>query len=99
MSATMPTHKFHIGQPVEFSPPRGVYAPRGPYVVTAKLPGLDGVFEYRIRGIGEVHERLALENELSAVTVEDEVKGDTKSRLAKEAKNKTKLTTVKQKRR
>src|SRR5262249_44028304 len=31
-------HKFHLGQSVEFNPPRGIYAPRGPYVVTAKLP-------------------------------------------------------------
>ncbi len=67
----MPTHKFHLGQAVEFNPPRGIYAPRGPYVVTAKLPGLDGVFEYRIRGTGEMHERMARENELSAITVEN----------------------------
>jgi hypothetical protein len=63
----MPTHKFHLGQVVEFNPPRGVYAPMGPYVVTAKLPGLDGVFEYRVRHTSEQHDRAALENELSAV--------------------------------
>jgi hypothetical protein len=22
----VPTHKFHLGQPVEFNPPRGIYA-------------------------------------------------------------------------
>ena len=94
----MPTHKFHLGQPVEFNPPRGVYAPRGPYVVTAKLPGLDGVFEYRVRQAGEQHDRSALENELRAVTVEDEAKRDTKSPPAKEAKDKAKPARVKQKR-
>ena len=67
----MPTHKFHLGQPVEFNPPRGIYAPRGAYVVTAKLPEKDGVFAYRVRSASEEHERAALENELSAVVVED----------------------------
>ena len=67
----MPTHKFHLGQTVEFNPPRGIYAPRGAYVVTAKLPERDGVFEYRVRSASEEHERMALENELSAVVVED----------------------------
>ena len=67
----MPTHKFHVGQPVEFNPPRGIYAPRGAYVVTAKLPERDGVFEYRVRSASEEHERAAPENELSAVVVED----------------------------
>ena len=67
----MPTHRFHLGQPVEFNPPRGIYAARGVYVVTAKLPERDGVFEYRVRSASEEHERAALENELSAVVVED----------------------------
>ena len=61
---TVPTHKFHLGQAVEFKPPRGIFAPRGPYVVTAKLPDRDGAFEYRIRSVSETHERLARETEL-----------------------------------
>ena len=61
---TVPTHKFHLGQAVEFNPPRGIFAPRGPYVVTAKLPERDGTFEYRIRSVSETHERLARESEL-----------------------------------
>ena len=65
---SVPTHKFHLGQAVEFNPPRGVYAPRGPYVVTAKLPERDGAFEYRIRSISETHERLARESELQAMS-------------------------------
>jgi hypothetical protein len=67
----VPTHKFHLGQTVEFNPPRGIYAPRGPYVVTAKLPERAGMFEYRVRSASEEHERTALENELSAIVVED----------------------------
>jgi hypothetical protein len=35
------------------------------------LPERDGVFEYRVRSASEEHERAALENELSAVVVED----------------------------
>ena len=50
---TAPTHKFHLGQAVEFNPPRGIFAPRGPYVVTSKLPERDGAFEYRIRSVNE----------------------------------------------
>ena len=68
-------HKFHLGQSVEFNPPRGTYAPRGVYVVTAKLPERDGLFEYRVRSASEEHERAALENELSAVVVEDKPLG------------------------
>jgi hypothetical protein len=70
MRPKVPTHKFFLGQTVEFYRPDGIFAPRGPYVVTAKLPERDGAFEYRIRTANESHERLARENELSAVTVE-----------------------------
>jgi hypothetical protein len=62
----MSVHKFHLGQPVEYWPSRGIYAPRGPYVVTAKLPERDGEFEYHIRHMSEQHERLARESELTA---------------------------------
>jgi hypothetical protein len=56
------------GQPVEFNPPRGIYAPSGPYVVTANLPERDGAFEYRIRSVSETHERLTRESELQAMS-------------------------------
>jgi len=42
-------HKFTIGQAVEYSAPRGLYAPPGIYLVTAKLPERDGEFEYHIK--------------------------------------------------
>jgi hypothetical protein len=65
-------HKFHIGQAVEYHPPRGIDAPRGAYVVTAKLPTReDGEFEYHIRSINEQHERVAGESELSAIIAND----------------------------
>ncbi len=67
-------------------------------MVTAKLPGLDGVFEYRVRHVGEQHDRAALENELSAVTVED--KPPETENIKKHAPSdlKRKTRTVKQKR-
>jgi hypothetical protein len=63
-------HKFHLGQTVAYNPQRGIWAPRGAYVVTAKLPERDGEFEYRVRSILEEHERLARESELQAISEE-----------------------------
>jgi hypothetical protein len=60
-------HKFHLGQAVEYRPPRGISAPQGAYVVTAKLPERDGQFEHRIRSAFEEHERMARESELEAL--------------------------------
>jgi hypothetical protein len=60
-------HKFYLGQAVEYRPPRGISAPRGAYVVTAKLPERDGQFEYRVRSAFEEHERMARESELQAL--------------------------------
>lgn len=94
----MPTHKFHIGQPVEFNPPQGISAPKGPYVVTAKLPGLDGVFEYRVRNASEQHDRAALEHELSAITVEDKPPETVNIRKQPPSDLKRKTRTIKQKR-
>jgi hypothetical protein len=60
-------HKFILGQAVEYTPPRRLYAPPGIYVVTAKLPERDGEFEYHIKHTSELHERIARESELQAV--------------------------------
>ena len=65
---TVPTHKFHLGQVVEFNPPRGIFAPRRPCVVTVKLPERDGAVENRIRSISETYERLARKSELRAMS-------------------------------
>jgi hypothetical protein len=45
----MSAHKFKVGDAVEYRPPRGLYAPPGPYHVTAALPVRLGEFEYRIK--------------------------------------------------
>ena len=62
-------HKFNIGQLVDYHPPRGIYAPRGPYLIAAQLPMRDGEFEYHIRHPNEVHERIAAESQLSIAKV------------------------------
>jgi hypothetical protein len=61
-------HKFQIGQVVEYHPPRGIDAPRGPYLVAALLPERDGEFYYHLRHPGEVHVRIAGESALSFVS-------------------------------
>jgi hypothetical protein len=60
-------HKFKVGQTVEYVPPRGLYAPPGPYIVTAALPARYGEFEYRIRNTGEAYERVAMEGDLRGI--------------------------------
>jgi hypothetical protein len=56
-------HKFMPGHTVQFRA-RDHYAPRGTYLVTKQLPERDGEFEYRIKSLGEPHERIARESEL-----------------------------------
>jgi hypothetical protein len=62
-SSNMP-HKFILGQTVGYTPPRGLHAPPGIYVVIAKLSERDGEFEYYIKHTSEPHERIARESEL-----------------------------------
>jgi hypothetical protein len=57
-------HKFILGQAVGYTPPPGLYAHPGIYVVTAKLPEQDGEFEYHIKHTSELHERIARESEI-----------------------------------
>jgi hypothetical protein len=61
-------HKFHLGQTVAYNRQKGIWAARGAYLVTAKLPERDGEFEYRIRSALEEHERLVRESELTAIS-------------------------------
>jgi len=60
----MPGHKFHIGETVQFLPPISRYASGGVYVVTKRLPESAGEYEYRIKSINELHERVVRESEL-----------------------------------
>jgi len=63
------SHKFHIGQLVEFRPKKGapISAARGAYEVLKQLPERDGELQYRIKSAVEEHERIALESELGAL--------------------------------
>ena len=61
-------HKFHLRQMVTYHPRQGTWAPRGAYVVTAKLPERNGEFEYRIRSAIEENERMARESELERMS-------------------------------
>jgi hypothetical protein len=58
------SHRFILGQGVGYTPPSGVNAPPGVYVVIAKLPERDGESEYRIRHVNGAHEFTAKEGEL-----------------------------------
>jgi hypothetical protein len=58
------THKFAIGESVEYRPGRSISAARGVYLVTKKLPGNDSEPEYRVRNPSEPHERTAKESDL-----------------------------------
>ena len=63
----MPTHKFHIGQLVQLAPAISRNVPGGTYEVTKQLPESRGEFEYRIKSVNELHERVARESELQGV--------------------------------
>jgi hypothetical protein len=65
----MADHKFKIGQMVFFYPrSRGADVPRSrPFQITARLPPMDGEYQYRIRSPFEEHERAAGESELRFV--------------------------------
>ena len=60
----MDAHKYRIGQFVAYRSP-GVDAPRGDYVIIARLPQCnDGGLEYRIKHSPDLHQRNAKESKL-----------------------------------
>ena len=62
----MPSHKFKVGQSVNFTPGRTVMAPSSrEYKVVRLLPPEDGQNLYRIKGVSETFERMARESDLS----------------------------------
>jgi len=54
-----------VGQIVTIRPALSRNVPGGVYKVTKQLPENRGEFEYRIKGVDEVHERVARESELT----------------------------------
>ena len=63
----MLSHKFRIGQLVQLAPAISRNVPGGSYEITKKLPESRGEFEYRIKSVNELHERVVRESELQAV--------------------------------
>ena len=66
-AVTMPNHKFRIGQLVQVAPAISRNIPGGTYEVTKQLPESHGEFEYRIKHVNELHERVVRESELRGV--------------------------------
>jgi hypothetical protein len=63
----MSSYKFHVGETVSLISAASRNVPGGIYEVTKKLPEVHGEFEYRIKSVGEVHERVVRESELTKV--------------------------------
>lgn len=61
-------HKFRTGQIVQFRPDPHSDAPRGTYEVTKQLPYNGRDYEYRIKSMHELHERTAMESQLSSTS-------------------------------
>jgi hypothetical protein len=66
--ADVRNHIYRIGQQVTFDP-EGILPLRSdrPFTITAKLPPLGSVFQYRIKSIDEIYERVASEHRLTPV--------------------------------
>ncbi|HKS88832.1 MAG TPA: hypothetical protein VJR70_05270 [Stellaceae bacterium] len=62
----MPEHKFTVGQTVQFSPDRSQgTAGRGRFKIVRLMPLAAHVFEYRVKSLGDGHERVAREDQLT----------------------------------
>ena len=62
----MPGHRFHIGDIVQLSRSLLRSASGGVYKITKRLPESEsaGEYEYRIKSINELHERVVRESDL-----------------------------------
>ncbi len=58
-------HKFKVGDIVTMRSAANRNVPGGVYEVTKQLPERDGEFEYRIKSVNELHERVAQQSELT----------------------------------
>jgi hypothetical protein len=61
----MASHKFKVGEVVEIRPAFSRNVPGGVYEVTKQLPHNGREFEYRIKNVNELHERVVRESELT----------------------------------
>jgi hypothetical protein len=62
----MSTHKFSVGQTVQFSPDRGQeVVVRGSFTVVRLLPEEASVLQYRVKSRLDGHERVVREDQLA----------------------------------
>jgi hypothetical protein len=59
------SHKFHLGQLVTIGPALSRNVPGGLFQGDQATPRDHGEFEYRIKSVNELHERVARESELT----------------------------------
>ena len=57
-------HKFKIGQHLFPARSVGLNVPDGVYVIVKRLPERDGEFEYQIKNLAELDERVVRESQL-----------------------------------
>ncbi|WP_426955141.1 hypothetical protein [Muricoccus radiodurans] len=61
----MALHKFVVGQDIEVRPGKfDTHIPRGTYTVVRLLPGESHDREYRLKHVGDGHERVMRESQL-----------------------------------
>jgi hypothetical protein len=64
LGAVMSEHKFKIGERLFPARSVGLDVSKGAYVVVKRLPKHNGEFEYQIKGVSEIDERIVRESEL-----------------------------------
>jgi hypothetical protein len=62
------SHKFKVGQIVNYTPHIGTSVADGVYTITRLLPPQGGDFQYRIKSADEPYERVAMESQLDRST-------------------------------
>jgi hypothetical protein len=74
MIAATLSHKYRLGERVILDARVGHYLKSDSvFVVVAQLPPLGNDLQYRIKGVGEAHERVALEHHLTPASSHEAV--------------------------
>lgn len=65
-------HRYHVGDRVVLDLRAGYFMKTdSAFIVVAQLPPLGNDFQYRIKSIGESHERVALEHHLTPASMRE----------------------------
>jgi hypothetical protein len=67
LESSMLSHKFQIGELVRPIPAISRHVSGGSYEITKKLPERNGEFEYQMKSVIELYQRVARESELQGV--------------------------------